>query len=75
MNSNDQLVIIQREIYDARNGNGVEAVRLYAGTMISRLKDTLCTCTPEEMRAVQGEIKAYRDLIAVATKPPFDINE
>lgn len=75
MNSNDQLVIIQREIYDARNGNGVEAVRLYAGTMISRLKDILCTCTPEEMRSVQGQIKAYRDLIDVATKPPFDINE
>jgi hypothetical protein len=75
VNSNDQLAIIQREIYDARNGNGVEAVRLYAGTMISRLKDTLCTCTPEEMRSVQGEIKAYRDLIEVATKPPFDINE
>jgi len=75
VNSNDQLAIIQREIYDARNGNGVDAVRLYAGTMISRLKDTLCTCTPEEMRSVQGEIKAYRDLIEVATKPPFDINE
>jgi len=75
VNNNDQLVIMQREIYDARNSNGVEVLRLYAGTMISRLKDTLCTCTPEEMRSVQGEIKAYRDLIEVTTKPPFDINE
>ena len=75
MNNNDELANLQRAIYDARNSNGVEAARIYAEAMVSRLKDTLCTCATEDVSAVQGEIKAYRDIIASATKPPFDLNE
>jgi len=60
-------------MYEARDSNGMEAALKYAEAKVELLLDRLRVCDLEEVRALQGEIKAHTDTITVLTKPPFDL--
>jgi len=65
---------LEREIYEARDSSGMGALKEYARTKAQSLSDRLLSCDLEQVRALQGEAKAYNDLIMVLEKEPFDLN-
>lgn len=72
MSSND-LHKLERELYDARESNGMDALHKYATTKVAALCEQLLVSDLDKVRELQGEAKAYKDIITVLEKPPFDL--
>lgn len=71
--ANNDLRRLERDVYAARESNGMVAMLAYAEAHVDLLLNRLRVCELQEVKSTQGEIKAYTAIITAMTKPPFDL--
>lgn len=69
-----ELNRLARELYESREGAGIAAVTEFAEAKLGMIAQRLMSCTAEELGGLQGEARAYRELLKAIHTPPFDID-
>lgn len=64
---------LRQAIWEQRASNGMETMREYAKVNLDDLKERLCGCAPEELGDLQGQVKAYNDILKALTQAPVNI--
>lgn len=70
-----ELNRLARDLYESRDSAGSAAVTEYAEAKLGMLAQRLMTCTAEELGGLQGEARAYRELLKAINTAPFDIDD
>lgn len=71
MPSSNDLYEAKVALWDSRNGEGMEATVKFATMKIEAIKDELCGCSVESFHTLQGEVRAYQELLDAITTEPY----